>query len=113
MIERSVMVRWVVGSILHVGPYDLFSFQPVLHDWGNKGFGMCHPICGIVHIKDPLLLIEKSSPFSGGSGFPLSLSEQRGAGGGSNFSRKCISTTPLWAPIYIWPRAAIPLCSIR
>ena len=52
-----------------------FSFQPVLHDWCNKGRGMCYPVCGMVHIKEPLLLIKKSSPCSGGSGFPLSLSE--------------------------------------
>ena len=38
------------------------------------GCGMCHPVCGVVHIKEPLLLIGKSSP-CGGSGFPLSLSE--------------------------------------
>ena len=35
---------------------------------------MCYPVCGMVRIKEPLLLIEKSSP-CGGSGFPLSLSE--------------------------------------
>ena len=51
-----------------------FSFQPVLHDWCNKGCGMCCPVCGMVHIKEPLLLIGKSSP-GGGSGFPLSLSK--------------------------------------
>ena len=48
----------------------LFSFQPVLHDWGNKGCRMCYPVCGMVGIKDPLLLIKKSSPCSGGSRFP-------------------------------------------
>ena len=69
------MVRWVVGSILHgVDPLSYFSFQPVLHDWFNKGRGMYYPVCGMVHIKEPLLLIEKSS-LCGGSGFPLSLSE--------------------------------------
>ena len=74
-VERSLMVRWVVGSILHgVDPLSYFSFQPVLHDWCNKGRGMCYPVCGMVHIKEPLLLIEKSSPY-GGSGFPLSLAE--------------------------------------
>ena len=74
-VERSLMVRWVVGSILHgVDPLSYFSFQPVLHDWYNKGRGMCYPVCGMVHIKEPLLLIGKSSP-CGGSGFPLSLSE--------------------------------------
>ena len=65
------MRRWVVGSILHGGPIELFSFQPVLHDWYNKGCGMCYPVCGMMHIKEPLLLIGKSSP-CGGSGFPLS-----------------------------------------
>ena len=58
------MVRWVVGSILHgVDPLSYFSFQPVLHDWCNKGRGM-------VHIKE----LGKSS-LCGGSGFPYSLSE--------------------------------------
>ena len=35
------------------------SFQPVLHDWYNKGCGMCYPVCGMVHIKEPLLLIRR------------------------------------------------------
>ena len=51
------------------GPIELF-----LVDWCNKGCGMCYPVCGMVHIKEPLLLIGKSSP-SGRSRFPLSLSE--------------------------------------
>ena len=71
----SSVVQWVVGSILYVvDPLSYFSFQPVLHDWCNKGRGMCYPVCGMMHIKEPLLLIGKSSP-CGGSGFPLSLSE--------------------------------------
>ena len=48
--------------------------EPVVHDWCNKGRGMCYPVCGMVHIKELLLLIGKSSP-CGGSGFPFSLSE--------------------------------------
>ena len=45
-----------------IDPLSYFSFQPVLHDWCNKGRGgMCHPVCGMVHIKEPLLLIVKSS----------------------------------------------------
>ena len=56
------------------GPMSYFSFQPVLHDWCNKGLGMFYPVCGMMHIKEPLLLLEKSSP-CGGSGFSLSLSE--------------------------------------
>ena len=36
--------------------------------------GMYYPVCGMMHIKEPLLLIGKSRP-CGGSGFPLLLSE--------------------------------------
>ena len=56
-----------------VDPLSYFSFQLVLHDWCTKGRGMCYPVCRMVHIKEPLLLIGKSSP-CGGSGCPLSLS---------------------------------------
>ena len=50
-VERSLMMRWVVGSIRHgVDPLSYFSFQPVLHDWCNKGRGMCYPVCGMVHM---------------------------------------------------------------
>ena len=27
----------------------------------KKGCGMCYPVCGMLHIKEPLLLIGKSS----------------------------------------------------
>ena len=50
-----------------VDPLSYFLLQPVFHDWFNKGCGMCYPVCGIVHIKEPLLLI-RSSPCVG-SGF--------------------------------------------
>ena len=69
------MVQWVVGSILHgVDPLSYFSFQPVLHDWCNKGRGMHYPVCEMMLINEPLLLMGKSSPCDG-SGFPLSLSD--------------------------------------
>ena len=51
-----------------------FSFKPMLHDWCNKGRGMCYPVCGMIHIKEPSLLIGKNSP-GGGSRFSLALSE--------------------------------------
>ena len=70
--ERSVR-SWCDGSSDR-SFMGYFSFQPVLHDWCNKGRGMYYPVCGIMHIKEPLLLIGKSS-LCGGSGFPLSLSE--------------------------------------
>ena len=54
-------------------PLSYFSFQPVLHDWCKKDRGMCYPVCVMMHIKEPLLLIRMSSP-CGGSWFPLSLS---------------------------------------
>ena len=46
-----------------------FSFQPMLHNWCNKGHGICYPICGWCMEKT---LIGESSPFSGHNGFPLS-----------------------------------------
>ena len=45
------MVRWVIGLIHHGGTIELFL-----------------PVCGMMHIKEPLLLIGKSNP-CGGSGF--------------------------------------------
>ena len=47
-----------------------FSFQSVLLHWYNKCCGM---YCESVHIKEPMLLIGKRSPYSYGSGFPQSL----------------------------------------
>ena len=49
-------------------PLSCLSFQLVLHDWCIKGRGMCYPVCGMMHIKESLLLIGKSSSCSG-SGF--------------------------------------------
>ena len=70
------MVLWAVGSMPHGGPIELFlvpASAPRL-DY-NKGRDVSYRVCGMVHIKDPLLLSEKSSPCSGDSGFPLSLFE--------------------------------------
>ena len=65
-VDRRINPSWG-------GPIELF-LVPVLHDWCNTGCGMYYPVCGMMHIKEPLLLIGKSS-LCGGSGFPLSLSE--------------------------------------
>ena len=59
------MVQWVVGSILHGGTIELFLVP---------ASGIYYPVCGMMHIKEPLLLIGESSP-CGASGFPLSLSK--------------------------------------
>ena len=40
-------------SLFELGP------PPVLHNRCNKGHGVSYPVCGMVHIKDPSLLIEK------------------------------------------------------
>ena len=88
LLERDVaqsiacphLKRSVVGSILISGPscsLGYFPFQPVVHNWFIKGRGMYCSVYGKVHIKDPLLLIEKSS-LCGGSGFP---------------SKKCVNVT--------------------
>ena len=72
--------RSVVGSILLSGPscsLGYFLFQPVVHNWFINGRVMYCSVYGKVHIKDPLLLIEKSS-ICGGSGFP---------------SKKCVNVT--------------------
>ena len=68
----NVYIMTAKSCVSHCVVY--FSFQPVPHDWCNKGRGMCYTVCGMVHIKEHLLVIGKSSP-CGGSGFPLSLSE--------------------------------------
>ena len=58
-----------------VDSLSFFLFHPVFHNWCNKDHGMYYPVCGMVHIKEPLLLIGKSSRCSGGSRFPHSLFE--------------------------------------
>ena len=58
-----------------VDPLSYFSFQPVLHDWFNKDSGMYYPVCEMMHIKNPLLLIGKSSPCIGRSLLSVLLSE--------------------------------------
>ena len=34
-----------------VDPLSYFLFQPVLHNWYNKDYGMYYPVYGMVHIK--------------------------------------------------------------
>ena len=57
--KRGKLRNWLIFNV----EYASVKTQPVLHNWCNKGHGM-------VHIKEPLLLIGKSSP-CGGSGFLL------------------------------------------
>ena len=46
-----------------------FSFQPVPHNWFNKGCAMSYSVCGIVHIKNPLLLVAKGVALVVAAGF--------------------------------------------
>ena len=55
------MMQWVVRSILHGGPVELFLIAA-----SAPRHGMCYTVWNGAH---------KSSPCSGGSRFPLSLSE--------------------------------------
>ena len=74
-LSTELDVDGLLDQFFMVDPLSYFSFQPVLHDWCNNGCGMWYPVCGMVYIKEPLLLIRKSSSCSGGSGFLLSLPE--------------------------------------
>ena len=64
----------IVWLILHGAPTELL-FQPVLHEWYNKGCCVCYPVCGMVPIKELLLLIRKSNPCSSSIRSSFSLSE--------------------------------------
>ena len=59
VVECLLMVRWVIGLILHGGLIELFLVPASAPRWCNNGCGMCYPAYGMVNIKDPLLLIEK------------------------------------------------------
>ena len=75
MVAHHLM--WDRSSERHlmVDPLSYFSFQPLLHIWCTKGCGVCYLVCGMVHIKDRLLIIEKSTSCNGDSVRPLLLSE--------------------------------------
>ena len=51
--------------------FELLTFRMSLLSNDISHSSQCYPVCGMVHIKEPLLLIGKNSP-CGGSGFPLS-----------------------------------------
>ena len=70
----TITIKFMYLMMVSLG---YFPFQPVVHNWFIKGRGMYCSVYGKVHIKDPLLLIEKSS-LCGGSGFP---------------SKKCVNVT--------------------
>ena len=59
VFAHGVMGRRFDPSWWH--PLSYFSLQPVLHDWCNKDRGLCYLVCGMVHIKEPLLLVGNES----------------------------------------------------
>ena len=58
IVECSLIVWWV-GSIPHDEPIDLFPIPA-----SAPRLCVCYPVCGMVHIKDLLLLIKKNSSSS-------------------------------------------------
>ena len=67
------MVEWVIGLIPYGGSIELFLVPASAVRLVYQRL-VC-TICGIVHIKYPLQLTGKSSPWSGGSRFLLLLYE--------------------------------------
>ena len=55
---------WIKACVAPIcKPYHkLVRVSVVVYDWCNKGRGMYYPVYGMMHIKEPLLLIGKSSP---------------------------------------------------
>ena len=68
VVKHQLMVRSVM-----VDPLSYFSQCSTTVC--NKCRGMCYPVCGMVSYKRTLAVTSmKHRPYSGGSGFPLSLS---------------------------------------
>ena len=60
------MAELVIG-LNHPGePLEHFLLPASAPQLVYKGIGMYCPVCGMIHIKNPLLLIKKSSLCSGG-----------------------------------------------
>ena len=69
--EFTYLVYAEMGRLIN-SSLSYFSFQPVLHDWYSKGCSVCS---AVLHIKDPLLLVRKSSSCNCGSRFPQAVPE--------------------------------------
>ena len=69
------MMQWVAGSIFH-GTL-IYLFLVPASDPRNKDRDMGYSVYRVVHIKYPVLLIEKSSQCSDSSRFPLFLYSDR------------------------------------
>ena len=69
-----MIVHTMIFVILVVEHWLEHKVAQMVRSTGVTKTGMCYLVCGMVHIKELLLLIGKNSP-CGSSGFPLSLSE--------------------------------------
>ena len=56
VVERPLMVRWVVRSIPHGERIEIFLVEAVFHGWCNKGHSMYYPVWGMVNIKYILIV---------------------------------------------------------
>ena len=45
VVQHPLMCDGSSDRSLMVDPLSYFSFQPVLHNWGNKGHSICYPVC--------------------------------------------------------------------
>ena len=70
-----------------VDPLGYFLLQPVLQNWWNKGRGMCYPVYGMVHIKEPMLLIGNAPPVTDSAR---------------------TARTPLYPPVQVVPPYSLP-----
>ena len=74
-LSRFVELVWSQDQTTSVNLSSVFFHSNHLPTTGlPKAVVFYYALYGIVHIKDPLLWIEKSNPCSGRSGFPISLS---------------------------------------
>ena len=60
LLEVLCSQEWISSADLSL---NFFMLQQV-PDWYIKHHGIYYPVCGVVHIKDPLVLIGKNSPWS-------------------------------------------------
>ena len=73
-IDRLEKYLYSPVLLHHIVTIVVFSHSNQCSTTGvKKGCGMCYLVCGMMHIKEPLLLIRKSNP-CGDTSF-LSLSE--------------------------------------
>ena len=74
MVECPLIVIWIIGSIPQL-TNGAISWVSQCSRTSVTCFGMYCPVCGMMCITYLLLLIRKSSPWSGGSRFFLLLSK--------------------------------------